>query len=129
MLEFLILFLLIALSIYYFLIQYERFTNYKDKNMSYKDYIQIEKNIMSLFNKKDRSLSLKYYKTVPKNFRWKIHRWSMWDYLPNLDYPYHCRIKTYLGKDKCVPISNKVYCSVGNLYKTKLECTNKKHAI
>ena len=132
MLEYLFLIILIALCSYYFLINYERFTNYNDKNhknMSYKDYIQIEKNIMSIFNNKDKSLALKYYKNVPKNVRWKIHRWSMWDYLPSLDYPYHCRVKSYYGDEKCVPISNKLYCSVGNLYKTKLECTNKKHAI
>jgi len=132
MLENLFLILLIAIFLYYLIISKERFTNYKDndnKNMSYKDYIQIERNIMSIFNKKDKSLALKYYKEVPKNLRWKIHRWSMWDYLPNLDYPYHCRINTYLGDDRCIPISNKEYCSIGNLYKTKLECVNKKHDI
>jgi len=129
MLNYLILIILIALFSYYFIISYEHYTNYNDKNMSYKDYIQIEKNIMSIFDQKDKSLSLKYYKKVPKNIRWKIHRWSMWDYLPSLEYPYHCRIKSYYGDEKCVPISNKQYCSLGNLYKTKLECNNQKHAI
>ena len=40
MLEYLFLIILIALCSYYFLINYERFTNYNDKNhknMSYKD--------------------------------------------------------------------------------------------
>jgi len=121
--------IVIALLSYYFIISFETYANYNQNNMSYKDYINIEKNIMSLFDKKDKSLSIKYYKSVPKNMRWKVHRWSMWDYLPDLKYPYHCRINTYHGNDKCIPISNKQYCSIGNLYKTKLECLNRKHAV
>jgi hypothetical protein len=128
-----VLLLALGLIIYYFLLTIEPFANpeketYGD-NLSYDDYIQIERNIMNFFDKKDKGLSLKYYKNVPDNMRWKIHRWSMWDYLPNLDYPYHCRIKTYHGNERCVPISHKDYCSIGNLYKTKLECENKRHAI
>jgi hypothetical protein len=127
MLVYLLFSIIIALLSYYFIISFEPYKNYKNEtNMTYNDYIDIEKNIMSLFDNKDKSLSLKYYKSVPKNMRWKIHRWSMWDYLPSLDYPYHCRIKTYHGNDKCVPISNKEYCSIDNLYKTKFECLNKK---
>ena len=59
---------------------------------------------------------------VTDDLRWRIHRWTLWDYLPDLDKAYYCRATQRDGTDECVPLTNKQYCSVGNLYKTAGEC-------
>jgi len=59
---------------------------------------------------------------VTDNLRWRIHRWTLWDYLPDLDTAYYCRAMQRNGSEECVPLTQKQYCSVGNLYKTAGDC-------
>jgi hypothetical protein len=115
---------IIAFCVYYGLVYVEHFNN-----RTYKSYINIEKNIKKFFKNNIGSHSISPYASVPKNMEWKIHRWSIWDYDPSFKYPYYCNIKTYLDSEKCVPITNKKYCNVQNLYKTEDECLNKRHNV
>jgi hypothetical protein len=121
----LLLLILIGLALLKLIINTEYFTGNKDLNF----YITTQKKIKKFFETHSKSLALKEYSKITPNIEWKIHRWSMWDYNPEFKYPYYCLIKTYLNTNKCIPITNKKYCSTNNIYKTKSECLNKKHNV
>jgi len=89
---------------------------------SYRDYINLQRKIRNAFEDKQNNSGIN--PMVSKDLRWRIHRWSMWDYLPNLDNQYYCRFPQFNGKETCVPLSNRLYCSVSNLYKTASQCLN-----
>ena len=59
---------------------------------------------------------------VAQDLQWWIHRWSVWDFLPNLKNPYYCKVLQYNGKETCQPLTNKLYCSVNNIFKNPNEC-------
>lgn len=59
---------------------------------------------------------------VVKDLRWNIHRWSLWDYMGNIDYPYYCRSLQYNGNQKCIPLTKKRYCTIDRLYKDPSKC-------
>ena len=86
----------------------------------WKQYLKIQTEIRNAFEEKGSDSNIHPY--VASDLRWRIHRWSMWDYLPNLDYPYYCRVQQFNGKETCQPLSNKLYCSVDKLYKSPVEC-------
>ena len=89
---------------------------------SYRDYINLQRKIRNAFEVERNNMGIN--PSVASDLRWRIHRWSMWDYLPNLDRPYYCRVPQFNGKETCVPLSNKIYCSVGNLYNNPAKCLN-----
>jgi hypothetical protein len=94
--------------------------NYNASLKSYQDYINLQKKIRNAFEVKGSNNNIN--PKVASDLRWRIHRWSMWDYLPNLDYPYYCQVKQFNGKETCQPLSNKLYCSVNKLFDTPAKC-------
>jgi hypothetical protein len=89
---------------------------------SFQDYINLQRKIRNAFEVERSNSSVNA--RVASDLRWRIHRWSMWDYLPNLDHPYYCRVTQFNGKETCQPLSNKLYCSVNNLYNSPAKCLN-----
>ena len=120
----------IAFSIYYFLIKIETFygdyipqskRSLKKKIYplsTYKDYIKIEKQIRNRHQDKGSTIPL----AEVSDLNWKIHRWSMWDYLPDITHKYYCKVRQYNGQEACVPLSDKQYCSIDNLFKKPIDC-------
>lgn len=94
--------------------------DYNQELKDWKDYLEIQTEIRNAHEVQGTSPGIN--PEVAQNLRWRIHRWSMWDYLPNLDYPYYCKVQQFNGKETCQPLTNKLYCSVDSLYKTPAEC-------
>ena len=122
----------IAFAVYYFLLTIEQFNgNYiphskrrhikKDTEnnlLTYDNYIELEKKIRNQNEEKGLSIPI----AEVSDLNWRIHRWSIWDYLPDINKKYYCKVQQYNGEQTCVPLSNKEYCSVENLYKKPIEC-------
>ena len=89
---------------------------------SYQDYINLQRKIRNAFEVELAHSNINPH--AASDLRWRIHRWSMWDFLPKLDHPYFCRVTLFNGKETCQPISNKLYCSVNNLYNSPAKCLN-----
>ena len=131
--------IIIAFAIYFFLIQIEQFNgNYipqskrgyqeKKKNnikksiynpiLNYEKYVKIEKKIRDHHQEEGSSIPL----AEVANLNWRIHRWSMWDYLPKINKKYYCKVQQYNGEDVCVPLSDRQYCSIDNLFNKPIDC-------
>jgi hypothetical protein len=124
----------IAFSLYYFLIKIETFygdyipqskLGYKPKDKikgyplyTYDDYIKIEKKIRNKHKEKGSNVPL----AEVSDLNWKIHRWSMWDYLPDIKKNYYCKVEQYNGEEVCMPLSNKQYCSIDKLFEKPIDC-------
>jgi hypothetical protein len=130
----------IAFAIYYFLITIEPFNgNYIPKSKrgyqkkihssksnynnyypisTYNDYVELEKKIRNKHQEKGTDMPF----AQVSDLNWRIHRWSMWDYLPNIDKSYYCKVQQYNGEDVCVPLSDKQYCNIGNLFSKPIDC-------
>lgn len=61
---------------------------------------------------------------VVSDINWRIHRWSLWDYIPDLQNAntYWCRSQQYDGAERCVPLSKTQYCRQGYLYNDASKC-------
>jgi hypothetical protein len=129
--------IIMAFAIYYFLIQIEQFNGnyipqskrgYQEKNiqkkqphnpiLNYDNYIQLGKKIRNQHQDTGSSMPL----AEVSNLNWRIHRWSMWDYLPDIKKKYYCKVQQYNGEDVCVPLSDKQYCSIDKLFNKPIDC-------
>jgi len=120
----------IAFAVYYFLLTIEQFNgnciphskpikkDNKNDVLTYDNYIKLEKKIRNQNKEKGSSIPL----AEVSDLNWRIHRWSIWDYLPDINKKYYCKVQQYNGEHTCVPLSNKEYCSVENLYKKPIDC-------
>jgi hypothetical protein len=88
---------------------------------TYGDWVNLQKKFRDASEVKGRD-DYRQKPLVTDNLRWRIHRWTLWDYLPDLDKAYYCRTTQRDGNDECVPLTRKQYCSVGNLYKNAGDC-------
>lgn len=59
---------------------------------------------------------------VKNDINWKIHRWSIWDYIKDWKPKYFCKAQQFNGTTQCVPLNNKGDCSVNNLYTDAYKC-------
>jgi hypothetical protein len=61
---------------------------------------------------------------VVKDINWRIHRWSLWDYIPDIQNAntYWCRSQQHDGAERCIPLSKKQYCRQGYLYNDASKC-------
>ena len=142
------IFILIAFLIYYYLVQIEHFevpyrtessrdltskqrindnkliTRYKKDYVQtlndYDDYTELQRYLRDVNEVKGSNP----YTTpkVTKDLRWNIHRWSMWDYIKDWNYPYYCKVREYNGNEKCIPLTKKRYCTINRLYTDPYKC-------
>lgn len=130
--------IIIAFAIYFFLIQIETFNGnyipqskrgyqekkkYIKKSMynplsNYDNYIKLEKKIRNQHQEQGSSIP----QAEVSDLNWRIHRWSMWDYLPDINKKYYCKVQQYNGEDVCVPLSDKQYCSIEHLFNKPIDC-------
>jgi hypothetical protein len=96
---------------------------YKTELKDWKDYKRIQTEIMES-NQYEGSSSNTNAK-VAADLRWRIHRWSIWDFLPSLKYPYYCMVKQFNGKDVCQPLTDELNCEVGKVFKNPADCLQK----
>lgn len=148
MILYFIVFLSIALCIYYLLIRIEHFevpyrpeasrdltskekpnadnlvTRYKKDYVQtladYDDYTELQRYLRDKNEVKGSSVA-----TTPEvqdNLRWNIHRWSLWDFIKDWNYPYFCRVLQYNGSEQCIPLTRKRFCTINRLYKDPYKC-------
>jgi hypothetical protein len=96
---------------------------YKTTLKDWKDYKRIQTDIMES-NEIEGSSSTTNAK-VAADLRWRIHRWSIWDFLPSLNYPYYCMVRQFNGEEVCQPITDDTSCRVGKVFKNPTECLQK----
>ena len=93
------------------------------KFTSYDDYVKFQqilrdKNIDTPSDPPEKGANV-----VP-DINWRIHRWSLWDYIPDIQNAntYWCRTQQYDGAERCIPLSKKRYCRQGYLYNDASKC-------
>jgi len=94
--------------------------DYKTTLQNWRDYKRIQTAIMESNEIEGSSASVNA--RVAADLRWRIHRWSIWDFLPSLKYPYYCLVNNFNGDQVCQPITNDINCRVGKVYKNPVEC-------
>ena len=87
----------------------------------YNDYTELQRTLRDK-NWVKGSDSTEINPEVSDNLRWNIHRWSMWDYIKDWDYPYYCKVLEYNGSEKCVPLTKKRFCTISRLYTDPYKC-------
>ena len=93
---------------------------YNQELINWQEYIKIQTEIRNAHEVKGTNPGVN--PEVAKNLQWRIHRWSIWDYLPSLKNPYYCKVQQYNGKETCQPLTDKLYCSVSNVFKSPMAC-------
>jgi hypothetical protein len=93
---------------------------YNQAIINWQNYVKTQKQIRNAHEVKGINPGVN--PEVAKNLQWRIHRWSVWDYLPSLKNPYYCKVRQYNGKETCQPLTDKLYCSVNNVFKNPNEC-------
>ena len=90
---------------------------------SYDDYVKFQQ-ILRDKNMDTPSDPPEEGASVVQDINWRIHRWSLWDYIPDLQNAdaYWCRTQQYDGAERCIPLSKKRYCQQGYLYKDASKC-------
>jgi hypothetical protein len=90
---------------------------------SYDDYVKFQQ-ILRDKNMDTPSDPPEEGASVVQDINWRIHRWSLWDYIPDIQNAdtYWCRTQQYDGAERCVPLSKKRYCRQGYLYNDASKC-------
>lgn len=90
---------------------------------SYDDYVKFQQ-ILRDKNMDTPSEPPEEGASVVQDINWRIHRWSLWDYIPDIQNAdaYWCRSQQYDGGERCIPLSKKRYCRQGYLYKDASKC-------
>lgn len=96
--------------------------DYKTTLQNWRDYKRIQTAIMQSNEIEGSSSSVNA--EVAADLRWRIHRWSIWDFLPSLKYPYYCLVSNFNGDQVCQPITDNINCRVGKVFKNPAECLN-----
>lgn len=90
---------------------------------SYDDYVKFQQ-ILRDKNMDTPSEPSEKGANVVTDINWRIHRWSLWDYIPDIQNAntYWCRSEQYDGTEQCIPLSKKRYCRQGYLYNDASKC-------
>jgi len=90
---------------------------------SYDDYVKFQQ-ILRDKNMDTPSEPPEEGANVVQDINWRIHRWSLWDYIPDIQNAdtYWCRSQQYDGAERCIPLSKKRYCRQGYLYNDASKC-------
>jgi hypothetical protein len=95
-------------------------SEYDQAIINWQNYVKTQKQIRNAHEVKGINPGVN--PKVAENLQWRIHRWSVWDYLPSLKNTYYCKVLQYNGNETCQPLTDKLYCSVNNIFKTPNEC-------
>lgn len=93
---------------------------YDQAIVNWQNYVKTQKQIRNAHDVKGSAAGSN--PEIAQDLQWRIHRWSVWDFLPSLKNPYYCKVQQYNGKETCQPLTDKLYCSVSNIFKNPNEC-------